>query len=254
MATQTMQRIRAGHRTSTAAVVAYAGAAAFALAAAWFWLATKGVTVTAAPQARRGETAAQGLRSYYQWQATTLVQERWYTVIAIAGFLCLAAVAFAVRDGLGRHALARAGALAIGLGALSWIAGSLVQIGGHHAVGLMAGHSNPIDAVNAIAFTVDLIVATFAAAAFTLAGAGLLAFAVTARRTAGQRTAGQRAAAGVWAGYTAVVGVLLLVTAGAYAAGNGGLADLLLFADGVAALPVWLVWTGRCWRAEPAAG
>jgi hypothetical protein len=163
--------------------------------------------------------------------------------------LCLAAVAFAVRDGLGRHVLARAGALAIGLGALSWIAGSLVQIGGHHAVGLMAGHSNPIDAVNAIAFTVDLIVATFAAAAFTLAGAGLLAFAVTARRTAGQR-----AAAGVWAGYTAVVGVLLLVTAGAYAAGNGDLADLLLFADGVAALPVWLVWTGRCWRAEPTAG
>jgi len=249
MATQTMQGVRAAHRTSTAAVVAYAGAAAFALAAAWFWLATKGVTVAAAPPARQGETAAQGLRSYYQWQATTLVQERWYTVIAIAGFLCLAAVAFAVRDGLGRHALARAGALAIGLGALSWIAGSLVQIGGHHAVGLMAGHSNPIDTVNAIAFTVDLIVATFAAAAFTLAGAGLLAFAVTARRTAGQR-----AAAGVWAGYTAVVGVLLLVTAGAYAAGNGGLADLLLFADGVAALPVWLVWTGRCWRAEPTAG
>jgi hypothetical protein len=163
--------------------------------------------------------------------------------------LCLATVAFAVRDGLGhRHTLARAGAVAVGAGVLSWIAGSLVQLGGHRAVGLMAGHSNPITTVNSIAFTIDLIVATFAVAAFALAGAGLLAFAVTVRRTAGQRPA-----ASVWAGYTAVVGLLLLVTAGAYAADNGDLADLLLFADGVAALPVWLVWTGRYWRAAPAA-
>jgi hypothetical protein len=249
MATQTAQRVRAARRMSTAAVVAYAGAAAFVIAAAWFWLATKGVTVAAAPQARRGETAAQGLRSYYQWQATTLVQERWYTVIAIAGFVCLATVAYVVRDGLGRYAMARAGALAIGAGTLTWIAGSLVQLGGHRAVGLMAGHSNPITAVNSIAFTIDLIVATFAVAAFALAGAGLLAFAVTVRRTAGHR-----AAAGTWAGYTIVVALLLLVTAGAYAADNGDLADLLLFADGVAALPVWLVWTGRCWGAAPAAG
>jgi hypothetical protein len=250
MATQTMQRVRAARGTSTAAVVAYAGAAAFVIAAAWFWLATKGVTVAAAPQSRRGESEAQALRSYYQWQATTLVQERWYTVIAIAGFLCLVTVAFAVRDGLGhRPALAQAGALAIGAGAVTWIAGSLVQIGGHRAVGLMAGHSNPITTVNSIAFTIDLIVATFAVAAFALAGAGLLAFAVTV-----QRTAGHRAVAGVWAGYTIVVALLLLVTAGAYAADNGDLADLLLFADGVAALPVWLVWTGRRWRTAPAAG
>jgi hypothetical protein len=250
MATQTVQQMRAVHRTSTAAAVAYAGAAAFVIAAAWFWLATKGVTVAAAPQSRRGETAVQALRSYYHWQATTLAQERWYTVIAIAGFLCLATVAFAVRDALGHgRALARAGALAIGAGALTWIAGSLVQVGGHRAVGLMAGHSNPITAVNSIAFTIDLIVATFAVAAFALAGAGLLAFAVTA-----QRTAGHRAGTAAWAGYTIVVALLLLITAGAYAADNSDLANLLLFADGVAGLPVWLIWTGRSWRAAPAVG
>lgn len=249
MATQTVQPVRATHRTSTAAVLAYAGAAAFFIAAAWFWLATKGVTVAAAPQSRRGETAAQGLHSYYRGWASSQVQERWYTVIAIAGFLCLAAVAFAVRDGLGHgRALARIGALAIGAGALTWIAGSLVQVGGHRAVGLMAGHSNPITAVNSIAFTIDLIVATFAVAAFALAGAGLLAFAVTA-----QRTAGHRDATAAWAGYTIVVALLLLVTAGAYAADNSDLANLLLFADGVAALPAWLVWTGRRWRTSPAA-
>jgi len=252
MATQTVQRAQAARQAPTAAVVAYAGAAAFVISAAWFWLATKGVTVAEAPQARPGETVAQGLRGYYQWQATTLGQERWYTVIAIAGFGCLATVACAVHRGLGhRRGLATAGAVAVGAGTLAWIAGSLVRLGGHRAVGLMATHSNPITAVNSIAFTVDLIVATFAVAAFALAGAGLLAFALTVRGSASQ--ASQRAAS-VWAGYTIVVAVALLVTAGAYAVGNGSLADLLLFADGVAALPVWLVWTGRRWRTAPATG
>ena len=107
------------------------------------------------------------------------------------------------------------------------MAGSLVQIGGHRAVGLMAGHSNPIGAVNAIAFTVNLIVATFVVAAFTLAGAGLLAFAVTARRTAEQPAAARGPGTRRWSG------CCCWSPMGAYAAGNGGLADLLLFADGV---------------------
>ena len=49
---------------------------------------------------------------YYRWQVTTLPQERYYTSIAIAAFLCLAVAATFVQDLLGRdHALARIGAL-----------------------------------------------------------------------------------------------------------------------------------------------
>ena len=60
--------------------MAYAGAAAFVIAAAWFWLATKRRDGSASAASR---TAAcrleQGMRIYYRWQVTTLPQERYYT-------------------------------------------------------------------------------------------------------------------------------------------------------------------------------
>jgi len=37
----------------------------------------------------------------------------------------------------------------------------------------------------------------------------------------------------------------MLLTAWSYAAGNGGLTDLLLLTGGVALLPGWLIWTAR---------
>jgi hypothetical protein len=236
METLTAERVQAKNAAGTPHIVTYLGAAAFVVAAAWFWLATKGVTVATAPRIGPNVAPQQGMRIYYQWQVTTVPQERYYTSIAIAGFLCLAAAAIFLRDRLGRdRALARIGAFAIGGGALLWITGSALELGGHRAVGLMATHANPIQTTNSIAFTIDTIVAAFALAAFALIGAGMLAFAASALRP------GHRA----WGSCTAVVALVMLVTAGSYAAGNDSLSDLMLFADGVLLLPVWLIWAGR---------
>jgi hypothetical protein len=185
METQTAERVRARKAAGPATAVAYTGAAAFVIAGIWFWLATKGVTVAGAPRAAADVTAQQAMRGYYRWLVTTLPQERYYTSIAIAGFLCLAASAFVARDRLGPDRTpARIGALLVAAGALLWIAGSVLALGGHRAVGLMATHANPIQTTNSIAFTVDTIAAAFALAAFALIGAGMLGLAAAAPRPA----------------------------------------------------------------------
>jgi len=245
METQTIERVRATRAAGgPASVLAYAGAAAFVVAAGWFWLATKNVTVAAPPQIGPHVPSVQGMRIYYRWQVITLPQERFYTVIAIAGFICLAMAASYLRDtGAGGRRLTRIGALLVGAGAATWITGSILQLGGHRAVGLMATHTNPIQTTNSIAFTIDMIAAAFALAAFAFIGAGMLAFAAAAAR----EHAGHRA----WTGYTIVTALTLLALAWSYAAGNDSLPDLLLIADGLVLLPLWLIWTGRIGGIEP---
>ncbi len=244
MQTQTAERVPAKDTAGAPQIVGYLGAAAFVVAAAWFGLATRGVTVAPAPQAGPDATPLQVMHGYYRWQVTTLPQERLYISIAIVGFLCLAVAAVFLRDLLGRdRALSRIGALLVGAGAGGWISGSVLELGGHRAVGLMASHANPIQTTNSIAFTIDTIGDAFALAAFALIGAGLLAFA----RAAIQERPGHRA----WAGYTIVIALAMLVTAGAYAAGNGSLSDLMLFAGGVVLVPLWLIWTGRTGGFQP---
>jgi hypothetical protein len=76
METQTAQRVRAKGAAGPATAVAYAGAAAFVIAAAWFWLATKSVTVAPAPRMGPNVTPQQGMHIYYRWLVTTLPQER----------------------------------------------------------------------------------------------------------------------------------------------------------------------------------
>jgi hypothetical protein len=244
MQTQTAERSPAKDTAGALRIVGCLGAAAFVIAAAWFGLATRGVTVARAPEAGPDATPLQVMRGYYRWQVTTLPQERLYTSIAIAGFLCLAVAAVYLRDLLGRdRAPSGIGALLVGAGAVAWISGAVLELGGHRAVGLMATHANPIQATNSIAFTIDTIGDAFALAAFVLIGAGMLAFAGAAL----QQRPGHRA----WAGYTIVIALAMLVTAGAYAAGVGGLSDLMLFADGVVLVPLWLIWTGRAGGFQP---
>jgi hypothetical protein len=236
--TLTARPARAADAATVPRLITYLGAAGFAVAAAWFWLATRGVTVATAPRTGPGMPPQQAMRIYYQWKITTLPQERYYTSIAIGGFLCLAITAVFLRNLLGHNrALPRAGALAIGAGSLLWITGSVAELGGHRAVGLMATHANPIQTTNSIAFTIDMIAAAFALAGFAMIGAGMLALAAAA--------ALQRSRHRAWAAGTAVMALVILATAGSYGAGNDNLSDLMLFAVGVAVLPVWLIWTGR---------
>jgi hypothetical protein len=240
METLTIERVRAGRAAGPAPVLAYAGAAAFIVAAGWFWLATKNVTVAAPPRIRTQMPPLQGMHIYYRWQVTTLAQERYYTSVAIAAFVCLAAVASFLRDLVARdHPLTRTGALLIGAGAAAWITGHILELGGHRAVGLMATHTNPIQTTNSIAFTIDMIAAAFALAAFAFIGVGMLAFAAAAREQPERR--GQRA----WAGYTTLVALVMLITAWSYATANSNLSDLVLIADGLVLLPAWLIWSCR---------
>lgn len=242
MDTQTIERRQARRAAGPAALAGYAGAVAFVIAAGWFWLVTKNVTVAAPPVIGPHVVPLQGMRIYYRWQATTLPQERYYTAIAMLGFIGLAIAAGLRRDKVARgRALTTVGALLVGGGAATWITGSILELGGHRAVGLMATHANPIQATNSIAFTIDTIAAAFALAAFAFIGIGLVALAAAAAR----QDAGHRA----WAGYTILIALTLLVLAWSYAAGNGNFSDLLLFAVGIAPLPLWLIWTGRLGQA-----
>ncbi len=228
--------------TSTASasrILAYTGAVALLVAAAWSWLAGAGITVAAAPTAGPDAPADLATRDYYRWFATTVPQERVYSLIGIVGFACLATVAVLIRDRLsdGDSLTARAGVIAIGIGSGLWLVGMLLEIGGHRAVEQMATHTNPPETVASIAFTVDTTTTWFTAGALVLSGLGLLALAWTARRRQ------------AWAGFTVLCGLLLLVTAGVSIVDDAG---TLLLVDGVA-VPVWLVWTGRTYANDPGA-
>jgi hypothetical protein len=226
---------------SAATLVAYAAAAAFVVAAIWYGLTARFITVARPPAVNPNAPLDGELHRWFGWFVTTIPQERLNTGIAIAGFLCLVPLAAFTRDLLGRHrVLARIGSAALPTGALLWVAGNLVQLGGHRAASLMATHGNPIETVNAILFTVDTIDDAFELAAFAVLGVAVLAFAGAAIAS--------RAVSRAWCGYSLLLGVVLFTLSGAYTAGNGDLVDLLLVTGGGLLLPGWLVWTGRLLR------
>ena len=157
-----------------------------------------------------------------------------YLAIAIAGFAAFAAVAWRAAKTLdARGALAAAGAArAVTAGAIAYGTGTVIFLGGHRAVGLLATHRNPIQATNSISFTIDTIDQAFDLAAYALfwrpARPGL------------DRAAAEPASR---AGYTGLLSLLALVIAWSYAYGGGDLTNDLLFAGG--SLPGWLIWTAR---------
>jgi hypothetical protein len=120
MATQTIEPARTRIPAATSGVVAWLGAAAFVIAAAWYTLVAQGVTVASAPQFGPDVPIEEREHIYYRWLITTLPQERLYTSIAIVGFLCLARAAAFARDRLGRDRIvARIGASLVAAGAVS---------------------------------------------------------------------------------------------------------------------------------------
>src|SRR6266540_955036 len=196
-------------------LVAYVGAAAFVMAAVWYGLTARFITLAKPPAFNPNAPLDAELHRWFNWFVTTLPQERLDTGIAIIGFLCLVPLAAFARDLLGRdRVLARVGSAAMPAGALLWVAGNVLRLGGHQAAGLMATHHNPVGTVNAILFTVDTIADAFELAAFAVLGVALLTFAV----------------------------------AGVAGAADRDLIDPLLVTGGALLLPVWLVWTGRLLR------
>src|SRR5215475_5674558 len=156
-ATQVRQR-----SDSVASLVMYVAAAAFLISAVWYALIANNITVASPPAAAPGESLDSTLHRWYQWFVTTLPQERFDTATALVGMFSLVVVAATLRGRFGRSAtLSRIGGYALGLGGVMWTIGDTLQLGGHRAVGLMAMHDNPIETVNAIAFTVDTVTQAF---------------------------------------------------------------------------------------------
>ena len=238
MTTAILERERRLQMSPGLGFLAYGAAAGLVAAAAWYALISHHVTVAAPPTLQAGVPIEVVHHRYYAWFVPTLQQERIDTAIAIVAFVCLVPIASALRDRLGRAGwLTTIGASGVALGALTWVMGNMVALGGHRAVGLMATHGNPIETVNAIGFTIDAVDDAFELAAFALIGAGILAFGWVGLR--------DRMAPVGWGWFSLAVGVVTLTLSGAYAAGDGNLVDLLLVTGGVVLLPAWLVWSGR---------
>jgi hypothetical protein len=242
MGTVSVEQVRARRPIGVSSVVAYVGAAGFAVAGLWGYLIEKGVTVRAEPTPVAGATLHQRLAADYGWFVSILNQERFSTTIAIAAFLCLAVVALLLGRRLAARPVASVGCAAVGIGAVLWVAGAVLQLGGHRAVGLMATHENPIGAVNAIAFTIDMIEQAFSLAAFALIGMGMVAVALSALR-------GRSEPVG-WIICTEAVALLTLTLAVSYLVDPGSLRDLLVLGAGLAGAPIWLVWTGTMLRSD----
>jgi hypothetical protein len=83
-------------------LVAYAGAAAFVVAAVWYGLTARFITLAKPPAFNPNAPLDAELHRWFNWFVTTLPQERLDTAIAIIGFLCLVPLAAFARDRLGR--------------------------------------------------------------------------------------------------------------------------------------------------------
>jgi hypothetical protein len=236
MTTMTLTRTR---RTTwpVGLVLGSVAGAALIVAGVWNALIQEHVTV-ASPPADIGPTVPpeQAMHTFYTWYAGTLAQERADGILAMAGVIALVLAADALRRRISdTDLLGRVACTGLGAGGVVWVVGELVAIGGHHAVGLMAIHGNPIDAVNSIAFTVDTTADAFSAAAFALIGLAMVAIGIAPVRVGGTR----------WAGLTALTGVVSLVVALGYVDGIDSVTTYVLGVLAAVLAPAWLVWTGH---------
>jgi hypothetical protein len=234
----TMGRVRDDVRIGVGSAVAYIGAVAFVIAASWYILAVKSVTVASEPEFSAGLSEEEKLRIFFRWVVSTLPQERLYTSIAILGFLCLAATVIPVRSSISRgSSAALVGAFAVSTGATLWIVGNVVQLGAHRAVGVMVTHpAGSLSNASDLFFTADLIDDAFEVTAFAVIGVGMLALAAASFVSSTNR---------FWMGSTIAIGIVMPVTSITYLADQGDLTDLLLVLGGVVLLPAWLIATGR---------
>ncbi len=211
-----------------------AAGAALVVAGIWNAFVQQHVTVTSPPTDVGPQAPPlQAMHDHYTWYATTVAQERGATILGILGVTGLVITAVELRQHLMTGLLGRGACTALQTGGLVWVAGALTEIGGHRAVAQMATHGNPVQTVNAVAFTTDVTGDAFSAAAFVLFAVGMGAVATTSY-------GGRR-----WALLSALTGALALVVASGYVAGIDTITTFGLGLLAAVAQPIWLVWTGR---------
>lgn len=214
---------------------------ALLVAAGWYALIAKRVTVADPPVFAEGEPFDRILRRFVDWHVTTFVQERIDIAIAIVAFLALIGLGLALREHLGRDRPISVGAsVAIGIGSTLWIVGNVIELGGHRALELFARTGNDLGPFDAIQFTIAEIDDWFELTGFALIGVGILAFAAEALMS--------DSIARSWGLYSVIVGSLFIPLSAAYVANNGDLVDFLLFAGGIVLAPAWGIWTARLLR------
>jgi hypothetical protein len=221
-------------------VLGFVAGGCLVVAGIWNALIQDHVTVAAPPAYQHGAPLGQALQDYYRWYAGTVGQERADTILALVGVAGLVLVAGALRRRLDDF-LGRIACTALALGGAIWMVGAIAEIGGHHAVSLMATHHNPIQTVNAISFTVDMTANAFEAAAFVLLGCAMVAIGVSPVRVAGSR----------WTLLTVLTGIVAFVVAFGYVRENDVITAWVLGLLAAVLLPAWLVITGRVLDAAP---
>jgi hypothetical protein len=229
--------VETSNTSALSGLVAWGGALAFMVSAAWYGLVVQGVTVASEPSFSGSQSRREQQRTYFDWLVTTLHQERLYTSLAIVGFCCLTGAVMLMPDRSEARPGGALAAAAVGAGSALWVVGNVFQLGGHRAVGLLVTHEGPLRTVNSLDFTVDTVDDAFELAAFALLGAGMLVLGWFAMAGSSR--------ARTWGRYTCVVGLVLLATSISYAVDNGDLTNVLMLAAGLVLMPVWLVWSAR---------
>jgi hypothetical protein len=233
MTSMTLTSARRTTWSSGFALGSVAGAA-LAVAGVWNALIQLHVTVASPPQPLGPDVSpVREMRAHYTWYAGTVGQERADTILAMVGVTGLVLLAVELRR-LRSDVIGRAACSAIQIGGLVWLVGALATIGGHRAVALMATHANPIQTVNAIAFTTDVTNDAYSAAALLLLGGATVAVGLAAMHVGSAR----------WRGFSLLTGAVSVVVAVGYLEHVDALTTFALGALAAVLLPVWLAWTG----------
>jgi hypothetical protein len=239
--------VETSHTSTLQRLVAWGGALAFMVSAAWYGVAVEGITVASEPRLPSNQPVRAQERIYFDWLVPTLHQERLYTSLAIVGFCCLVGAVMLMPRRPGIRSGSALGAAAVVAGSGLWVVSKVFQLGAHRAVGLLVTHGAPLRTVNSLDFTVDTVDDAFELAAFALLGVGMLLLGWPAIRG--------RSQARTWGRYTCLLGLVLLATSLSYAVDNGDLTNVLMLAAGVVLMPLWLVWSARpASRAQSAQG
>ncbi|HEY3530671.1 MAG TPA: hypothetical protein VGK78_16105 [Nocardioides sp.] len=219
---------------------------ALVIAGVWNALIQQHVSVSAPPHVSQEVPPVRTMEIYYTWYAGTVAQERAATILGLIGVSGLVILVAELRRRLGPR-LGRGACTAAQAGGLVWMVGAVAAIGGHRAVGLMATHGNPIETVNAVAFTTDVTSDAFSAASFVLLAVAMPALAAASLGGRGRSFGGQG-----WAALSVLTGLLSAVVAYGYVAGIDSITSYDLGILAAVLMPCWLVWTGRLLdRSEP---
>lgn len=233
--TITAERTQRQQHDAVLRTLAWGGAAAFAVAGCWYGLALRGITVAAEPTFTSAQPQDERDRIYTEWMVSTFAQERLYTALACVALCCFAGTVLLRCSRLVRTPASLLSAAAICTGAGLWLVGNVIQLGGHHAVEIMSTHGNPLPVVDAVGFSVEMLDDAFELSAFVLLSVGMLLHGLAGARGAHGAVA--------WSRYTTAVGLVMLATAVSYVLDSS--TELLLLAQSVVLMPVWMVWTGQ---------